>query len=642
MRTHVELLGDKYQAEIDGLRAVAVLAVVINHYWPNFITGGFVGVDIFFVISGYIITKLILREIKENKFNYLSFYIRRIKRIIPVLIVVLTLTIVFAQFLMLNSDRIDAIKASLATILFSANILYWRELQFGYFATMDTGIHPLIHTWSLAVEEQFYLLFPLFIFFIIKIKNKTIINCLIVFIILFSIYLSQNYIINKSVAVFFLSPFRFWELFFGVLIAINIDAINFNKLISEFLALIGAIFLFTSFVFFNKATKFPGFNALIPVIGTSLIIITSQTNGLFYKLNVINYILSNRILVYFGLISYSLYLIHWPLFALYRYYDGLDESDDLIIFNIFILSILLAHLSFKFIEQKFRSISIENIKLFFLGVFVIIICFIGFNLYMLKYIDKDNLTNIHNVYDSQRIPTKEYKKCDQIIEHDNWCKIGNINNTPSYLILGDSHLDSWAPAFNASLLINDKSAVIAPFSACPPLINISSSPVLGCNERSKLIKYLIENNSANHIILTGDWLHHFNQEKYKNSLIKNFEETIELIISKNIKLTIIGAVPIYKKNVPLMLALQSKQNKNQKDLIVDINAEIIKLNDYYRIIEKYKKSKLINFYEPHEKLCSPFCINSLNNKSLYSDSNHLNTYGASLFIEDFTNLIKNN
>jgi hypothetical protein len=203
-------------------------------------------------------------------------------------------------------------------------------------------------------------------------------------------------------------------------------------------------------------------------------------------------------------------------------------------------------------------------------------------------------------------------------------------------------LDSWAPAFNSALLNNNKSAIIAPFAACPPLINITSWPGSGCNERSNLIKFLINNNYYNHIILTGNWLHHFDLEKNNILLIDNFEETIKLIISKNIELTVIGAVPIYKKNVPLMLALQSKQNKLQKDLITDIDVDKIKLNNFYKIISKYKDKNLLNFYEPQEILCNPLCINSINNKSLYSDSNHLNSYGASLFVDDFTKLLKNN
>lgn len=645
MITHVEKLGKNYQPDIDGLRAIAVLSVVINHYWPNLLTGGYIGVDIFFVISGYIITKLIAKEVYDLKFSLKDFYIRRIKRILPVLFIVLFISVIFSIYIMLPSDAKNTIEASIATILFGANFLYWKQLQFGYFATMDTGIHPLVHTWSLAVEEQFYIIFPLLLYYILKLKNIYI-NLLLLGFIIVSLILTEIFIKNHSVAVFFLSPFRFWELLFGVFIAINIKRIALDKFISEIISLIGFFIIIYCLIYFDNQTKFPGLNALLPVIGTSLIIFTCYSKGMMLDKTIINFILSKKPLVQMGLISYSLYLIHWPLFVIYKYYNGLDELSNLEIFSLLFLSIIISYFSFKYIEQYFRNLTVTNVEIFLGLTFIFIMSFIFFNVYRLNIIKNLN-TNIYYVsYDKQRNPEIEYKKCDQIHDVNNWCIIGEINSKPTYIILGDSHLISWAPAFNDALKNVQKSAVVAPFSACPPLIGIKYSSTKGCSERSIAIEKLISNTSIENFIITGNWIHHFTKSKINNDsaghgITESFIDTFNLLEKNNKKIILIGPVPIYEKSVPLMLGLENFYEKKQSRLILNINQEYLMNDNLYKTIKKIMHdNRSIKFYDPLSKLCNPYCVNSINNKSLYHDSNHLNNFGASLFIDDFTDLLK--
>ena len=196
-----------YFPYIDGLRAIAVLSVVFHHLLPNLVPGGFVGVDIFFVISGYLITKIIRREINENSFTFIGFYERRVRRIFPALFSVLIFTLIVGYFLFLPSDFEATLRGTFGALFFVSNIVFWRDLQEGYFAAMDTALNPVVHTWSLAVEEQFYILFPIFLLFLHKIKFKKII--LILFLCFFvSLIGSELFLKEKRVAVFFLTPFR--------------------------------------------------------------------------------------------------------------------------------------------------------------------------------------------------------------------------------------------------------------------------------------------------------------------------------------------------------------------------------------------------------------------------------------------------
>ena len=332
----------KYRPEIDGLRALAVFTVIMYHSGIHVFSGGFIGVDIFFVISGYLITSIIISDLEKKQFILKNFYERRMRRIFPALLLVMIVTIPFAWNYMLPDQLLSFSHSLIAASFFIANILFWQDR--GYFATESEEI-PLIHTWSLSVEEQFYIFFPLFliIFFRLgKVKLFIIISALI----FLGLLIGEWGWRNKPHAFFYLAPFRAWELLFGSISALIISKYGIRK--NNLLCLLGLILVLTSFFIFDKKTPFPSIYTMIPILGVFLIIIFADTNTIVAK------ILSNKILVHFGLLSYSAYLWHQPIFAFLKikFVTALSIFEVIIVF---IITVILSHFSWKFVEKPFRN-----------------------------------------------------------------------------------------------------------------------------------------------------------------------------------------------------------------------------------------------------------------------------------------------
>ena len=331
----------KYRAEIDGLRALAVVPVIFFHASFDFVSGGFVGVDIFFVISGYLITTIIINDIEKNCFSFYNFYERRARRILPALFFLMLVCIPFAWAWMVPGQMKDFSQSLFAVSLFASNFLFWKES--GYFdAAVDEK--PLIHTWSLAVEEQYYVFFPIFLFFIWRFgKNRVF--WIIALMALTSFILSEWGWRNKNTANFFLSPSRAWEILAGSISALIVQKTGVKK--NEIISLLGLICIFYSFIFYDETTPFPSIYTLIPVTGVVLVIIFADQHTLVAKF------LSTKLLVGLGLISYSAYLWHQPLFAFARI-RLLNEPSNFIKMLIIVFSLIIAFFSWKFIEKPFR------------------------------------------------------------------------------------------------------------------------------------------------------------------------------------------------------------------------------------------------------------------------------------------------
>lgn len=346
-----------YRREIDGLRALAVLPVILFHAGFEIFSGGFVGVDVFFVISGYLITTIILAELEQGKFSIVNFYERRARRILPALFLVMLVCIPFAWCWLLPSDLKDFSQSLVATSVFASNILFWRER--GYFDTA-AELKPLLHTWSLAVEEQYYVLFPLFLILFWKLGKRWILVTLGL-VLLASLALAQWAAYAKPTAAFYLLPTRGWELLIGAFAAFYLSQPNrkdFGNGLSEFGGWLGVVLIFYAVFTYSKATPFPGFHALVPTLGTVLIILfaTQQT--------IVGRFIGNKAFVGIGLISYSAYLWHQPLFAFARSYTFNLLSIQLTTTLIF-LSFILAVMSFKYVETPFRVKSkISQIRFF--------------------------------------------------------------------------------------------------------------------------------------------------------------------------------------------------------------------------------------------------------------------------------------
>jgi len=349
-----------YRPEIDGLRAIAILLVIAFHYYPHwiegskYIQGGFIGVDIFFVISGFLITSIIYNEIKNNIFSIKSFYIRRIRRIFPALLTMLTFVLLFGWYVLLPDEFIILSKHILGGIGFSSNFILWNEV--GYFDdSVDTK--PLLHLWSLGIEEQFYILWPALLLF--TINKRFFFSIILVFLISFFL----NIVLAKTdpAMIFYSTYTRAWELVMGGIASFfyykrpkyspnyNIYFINLIPLLGLFIILFGVIYL-------NGKNIYPYYYALIPTIGAILIIL-SDKNALINK-----YFLSSKLLVYIGLISFPLYLWHWPLLVLYKTSFDLDAVTLTTRIILLISSFVLASMTYHLLELQIRKFGAKSVK----------------------------------------------------------------------------------------------------------------------------------------------------------------------------------------------------------------------------------------------------------------------------------------
>lgn len=338
----------KYRAEIDGLRALAVVPVVLFHAGVPYLGGGFVGVDVFFVISGYLITSILITELAQDRFTLLGFYDRRARRILPALFCVMLVCLPFAWVWMLPSSFEDFSRSLIAVVLFASNILFWSET--GYFGALAAE-KPLLHTWSLAVEEQYYLLFPVFLMLCWRVGRRPLFWIMVLGALL-SLALSHWASVRMPSANFYLAPFRVWELLAGSLCAFLLTGSSqgpFGRIsrLSQGAAAVGVALIVVSLVAYDKTTPFPSLYAVVPVAGTCLIVLFAHHGTWAAQ------ILGQTHLVAIGLISYSTYLWHQPLLAFARL-RSLTDPNPWIMAGAVILSFVLAYLTWRFVEQPFR------------------------------------------------------------------------------------------------------------------------------------------------------------------------------------------------------------------------------------------------------------------------------------------------
>ncbi|MDC0031309.1 acyltransferase [Candidatus Pelagibacter sp.] len=434
----------KYRPEIDGLRAIAILPVIFYHAGFHFFSGGYVGVDIFFVISGYLISSIILSEIETGKFSLLNFYQRRARRILPALFCVILISIPFAWFILLPADLELFGNSAFSALTFWSNYIFYFEID--YFET-SSKLKPLLHTWSLSIEEQFYIIYPLLLIFFFKFGKKTFITFLIVSGI-FSLILSQwagnlkftypyfekelLFFNQSSLTNFFLPIGRIWELIIGILIAFYIKKNGQPNKFNEVLTLIGLLLIIYSVFTFTPETNYPSFNTLIPTIGTGLLILYMNSKTVTYK------IFSQKSLVFIGLISYSAYLYHYPIFTFIEYSNHLNANLILKIILIF-FTFFISFISWRYIEKPFRNKKIISKKHFFytlLTLYLLVSFLVVLNFYSKGFksrFDKDfkNFSINFNVKELEK-ETSEYKNNLRL---DNQF---DTNNKKKILIIGNS------------------------------------------------------------------------------------------------------------------------------------------------------------------------------------------------------------
>ena len=336
----------KYRPEIDGLRAIAVLIVMLFHLDISGFSGGFIGVDIFFVISGFLITNQITYQYQSGYFSFKQFYLRRARRLFPALYFTIIICFIFSALLFSPNLMKMYSGSQISTVFSVSNFYFWHEGR-DYF-NLSASLKPLLHSWSLSVEGQFYFLWPaLLIFIFLRFHIKLIIT-LLVGSCIFTFLIGETYINKYPVEVFYFAPFRAFEFGIGAVLVFVKPTKKFSFLYLDGLLILGLIFILLPTFLLSKNSTFPSWNALMPALGTALIIYSSSDSRL-------SNFLKNRFLLSIGLISYSLYLIHWPIIVFYKYFKfsplALWEKISLSF-----LSVIIGYFMYQYVEKPFRVV----------------------------------------------------------------------------------------------------------------------------------------------------------------------------------------------------------------------------------------------------------------------------------------------
>ena len=646
-----------YIKEIDGLRAIAILGVCFYHFFPNQSPYGYLGVDIFFVISGLLITNIILNKLQNNEFSITDFLTRRVNRLFPSLILVLFFVLVFGYFYLIPSEYKNLSFDSLAGIFFLENFKLLSEV--GYF-DLQIESKPLMHLWSLSVEEQFYIVWPaLMLFSFVKLKNYRLVY-LLFFISLF-LYLNNHYFsINE---IFYLPIFRFWELLAGAIIAILIFD---NKLkIFNFINIKISKLIMTS-ILFLLLYLLSGYSIFSDHILRLMVVLLSSFLIIFISFNIPHPLLANRFFVYIGLISYPLYLWHWPLLSLYK----ICISNEINLLNsliIFFIAFIFSVFTYEFYEKKIRTHASKNFSTTLLLVLVALsLSFYSFFVYMTDGgQDREHIGYLHS----------QYLDLEQKLVKDSGWLCGNLNYpnpkcsyigaNPDKVLIGDSHANSLFFGLKSLFTrLNKNFAIFGGGEGCPPLLGVISQDAPGPDTRMCLLKMtsslnmIAKEESIKTVYLTtrgpmyfaggdfkfkrySDWILYFEDEAIKSkSNIEVFESglkrTFDLLLKNNKEVIFFVDVP------ELGFHIKSCINRFSNITGPDYNFDCYVSYDEFKIrnIDYHKMIKRLVSYYPnvdfiylHEALCDEkICRAKNNNTLLYIDDNHLSKRGAEFVI----------
>lgn len=494
-----------YRPDIDGLRAIAVLAVLLFHADVPWITGGYVGVDVFFVISGYLITSIIVGKVDAGTFSIVDFWERRVRRIIPALMVVALFTLIGSWLLFFPQDFKDFSESLIAISVFASNMLFWSEA--GYFASPGE-VKPLLHTWSLAIEEQFYLLFPLLMIGLAGKRSRWRLPVLLG-LSAASFAVSISWVKSAPDSAFYLLPSRAWELAIGSMLVFLASPPQ-SRILREALCAAGLFMILYACFSYDSSTRFPGAAALLPCIGTALLIAgqSQQRQTLSFHL------LSLKPMVFVGLLSYSLYLWHWPIivFAKYHADTHLQGASIAIVLG---LSFALAYCSYRWVETPVRQQRIfATRRSVFTAAAVAFATTIGIGAYghlsngAPQRIDKNILT----LYSGFNYINPRRKECVNF-ENTNFdperiCKVGPATNEPAFLVFGDSHADALMPVIDAMAAQYGVAGLYGIYNGCPPLLDVyryDTSDQHNCNAFNEHMLAELKSNNIKTVLLVGRW-----------------------------------------------------------------------------------------------------------------------------------------
>lgn len=627
-----------YRPDIDGLRALAVLIVILFHFWPKLLPGGFVGVDIFFLISGYLITSIICTKKKQGLFSFKEFYLHRIKRILPAFFTMLFFSILLAYFFLLPEDFNQFIKSAIYSSTYSSNIYFSRA--FDYFSP-NALEKPLLHTWSLSVEEQYYLIWPAILVFGIK-RFKKNIAFYIIFLFLSSLLFSIYFTYQNTSFIYYSVFSRAYEFMLGSIMAIctqrkqSLIIKNNEKFILNLISFIGLILIIFSCFFFDKDIPFPGFLALFPTLGSGMIIYS----GIYSKNSWINHLLSKKIFCKIGLISYSLYLFHWPVISFWHYFF-IDSPSFLLGSLMLAVVFLIALGSYHFIETPLRSLKINFSKA---------LCFyqiLPFTLiFMIAVLAKETngFESRYHDFFLKEITFPDKKYC--WTSDSPGCFLGKKQNTkPKVLFFGDSHAAQFFPFFDEIGKKYNFSIEALSAGSCYPLLNtVNSLPshdksLNTYTECNKIIEFVSTHYDNYDVFILGGSYNSYiekNASAHPNNFefLDEFKNSIKFLTDHQKKIIVLGDIP-YDPNNKILYFLRKQLFLKENISYEPAKPPILMKENSPVLIKKITLSfKNTYFFDSNKELFSsiqtlPFYKGYL----IYKDSTHLNEY-ASLLLAD--------
>jgi peptidoglycan/LPS O-acetylase OafA/YrhL len=551
---------NKYRADIDGLRAVAVLSVLAYHVGFSWVPGGYVGVDIFFVISGYLISAILQKEISANRFSVAGFYARRICRIVPAFVVMALVTSVLAYHYMFPSDLESYARSLVASALSVANFYFWSRA--GYFDP-SSSTQPLIHTWSLAVEEQFYIFLPLYLILAHR-KFPAFQQLGICLLLCASLGLSCFLVFGHASATFYLIPTRAWELLVGTILSFPGLSAPIRRQWRELLSLIGMGFIMLAVFGFSTRTPFPGATALVPCVGAALIMAAGKAGP-----TIVGALLSLGVFRFIGLISYSLYLWHWPIIVFQHQYAFLVPNQTFIQSGhpfllrnimIFTVSLVVAIISWRFVERPFRRVydprTKSRILVYGAATAALLACIAatiiverGFGsrfppeaIRFASYLNygQENL-RVGQCFILEPGLARSFDKGTCLSEHQ---------GRRAYLLVGDSTAaDLW---YGLSHTLNDSDVLQATGAGCKPVLQQEFGAYLEC---SKVINYALNTFLSTHhvytVIISARW---------PTNDLPRLAQTIAVLKGRGVRVVVIGPRMAYTSALPRLLALSVIRN----------------------------------------------------------------------------------
>ncbi|QDQ40014.1 acyltransferase [Legionella geestiana] len=660
-----------HRADIDGLRAMAVLAVVFFHAFPGYAPGGFIGVDIFFVLSGFLISRILFEQMETGSVQWRAFYIKRIKRIFPALLLVLGSAAIAGYFLLFPAEYANLGKHIAGSASFINNFILWSEV--GYFDRLGE-LKPLLHLWSLGIEEQFYLIWPLALFLIWKLRVNTF--WMLVFFTVVSFALNIAWVHQHNVRAFYFPLSRFWELSLGGMLAFvavkyKVSLEVFHKhhgLVLNLASSAALLFLAGGIFFYSDRLAYPGWAALLPTICTLILLFThvSWVNRQLLSLNVITYI---------GLISYPLYLWHWELLSFARIiYSGTVPFKLTAI--MVLLSFILAALTYRYIERpvRFSKVSEKYPRtmasalcsgLVLAGMTGFLIrSHQGFEARTMAYLHDVLLKDINgfDAFRKQALPCRIALN-ESDLKKMTWC-LQSREGKPQKVMWGDSHAEHLFPGILA--FDNDHNWLLLEQSGCPPLLHVASY-WKGSKDKCEaandvILKIITETPSIDTVVLAslgafyisdddyapasqGDFAanrHYLEKDTAKTSkqavFREGLSETIDALKKAGKKVVLFQDTP----EIPFMPErCIHRPLAPQKTCSISREEVTARQKTYAAILETLKTQKDVLLFSPLDVVCNDRnCPLMMEQHLLYRDSHHLSLKGSALIAERFVPWLK--